>query len=111
MRLVEWRRLRQGSLYGFATVELPIGLIIREIGVLRGPEGLWAELPGKPELDRDNRTVRTGGDGKPLYRELLSWRTRRLREAFSERVVELVREAHPDDLGILYNAVISDFLS
>jgi DNA-binding cell septation regulator SpoVG len=47
MRLVEWRRLRQGRLYGFATVELPIGLVIREIGVLHGPEGLWAALPGQ----------------------------------------------------------------
>jgi hypothetical protein len=98
MRLVEWRRLRQGRLYGFATVELPIGLVIREIGVLRGPEGLWAALPGKPELDRDNRIARTGDDGKVLYRELLSWRTRKLRAAFSQRVLELVRAAYPADL-------------
>jgi hypothetical protein len=42
--------------------------------------------------------VLTGGDGKPLYRELLSWRTRKLREAFSQRVVDLVRAAYPEDL-------------
>jgi hypothetical protein len=74
MRLVNWRRLRQGRLYGFCEVELPIGLRIAEIPLLRGPEGVWATLPSKPELDRDNRTVRTGPDGRPLYRELLAWR-------------------------------------
>jgi DNA-binding cell septation regulator SpoVG len=98
MRLLGWRRLPKGSLLGFAEIELPIGLVIREIPVLRGPEGPWAALPGKPELDRDNRTVRLGPDGRPLYRELMVWRSRRLREAFSERVVALVRAAYPDDL-------------
>jgi hypothetical protein len=99
MRLVDWRRLQQGKLLGFATVELPLGLRIAEVPLLRGAEGVWATLPGKPELDRDNRTVRTGPDGRPLYRELLTWRSRRLRQAFSERVVELVRAEYPDDLS------------
>ena len=76
MRLLGWRPVRQGKLYGFAEVELPIGLIIGEIPLLRGPEGLWAVLPSKPELDRDGRTVRTGGDGKALYREIMRWRSR-----------------------------------
>ena len=98
MRLVGWRALRSGKLYGFAEIELPIGLRIAEIPVLSGSEGPWAALPGRPELDRDNRTVRTGADGKPVYRDLLSWRTRRLREAFSERVVALVRDAYPTDI-------------
>jgi hypothetical protein len=98
MRLLGWRPVRQGRLYGFAEIELPIGLIIGEIPLLRGSEGLWAVLPSKPELDRDGRTVRTGGDGKALYREIMRWRSRRLRTAFSERVVALVRAAHPGDL-------------
>jgi hypothetical protein len=98
MRLVDWRPLRQGKLLGFAKILLPIGLEIAEVPLLRGPEGTWATLPGKPELDRDNRTVRTGPDGRPVYHELLTWRSRRLRQAFSDRVVELVRAEYPDDL-------------
>jgi hypothetical protein len=98
MRLVSWRQLRRGRLYGFAQVELPIGLTIAEIPVLQGPDGPWAALPGKPELERDGKTVRLGADGKPVYRELLAWRSKRLREAFSERVVGLIRAAHPADI-------------
>jgi hypothetical protein len=97
MRLVEWRSLRQGKLLGFATVELPIGLTIRECPLLRGAEGLWAALPAKPEIGRDGR-CRTGAQDERFYVEMLTWRTRRLREAFSARVVELVRGAYPADL-------------
>jgi hypothetical protein len=99
MRLLGWRRLRQGTLFGFAQVELPIGLMIGDIAVLRGADGnLWAAMPSKPELNRDGRSVRVGGDGKTLYREILRWRSRRLGDAFSDRVVGLVRAAHPEDL-------------
>lgn len=98
MRLVGWRPLRQGKVYGFAEVELPIGLRIAEIPVLLGSEGPWAALPGKPELERDGRTVRLDADGKVVYRDLLVWRSRKLREAFSDRVVALVRSSYPADI-------------
>jgi hypothetical protein len=98
MRLVGWRPLRQGKLYGFAEVELPIGLRIAEIPVLRGSEGPWAALPGKPELERDGRTVRLDADGKVVHRDLLAWRSRKLRKAFSDRVVALVRSVYPIDI-------------
>jgi hypothetical protein len=99
MRLVGWRPLRQGKLYGFAEIELMVvGLRIAEIPVLRGSEGPWAALPGKPELERDGRTVRLGTDGKAVYRDLLAWRSRKLRDAFSKRVVGLVRTSYPTDI-------------
>lgn len=97
LRLVNWRALRRGKLFGFADVELPIGLRINECPVLDGPEGVWASLPTRPELDRDG-AVRLGANGERVYQILFEWRTRRLREAFSERVVSLVRQAYPHDL-------------
>jgi hypothetical protein len=36
MRLLGWRRLRQGKLLGFAEVESPIGLKLYDVPVLRG---------------------------------------------------------------------------
>jgi hypothetical protein len=97
LRLVKWRKLQSGKLLGFATVQLPIGLEIRDCPVLNGNEGPWAALPGKPELDREGR-CKTGAAGERIYAEILAWRSRKLREAFSVRVVELVRAAHPADL-------------
>jgi hypothetical protein len=97
MRLMHWRALRHGKLFGFAAVELPIGLRINECPVLDGPEGVWASLPTRPELDR-NGAVRLGANNERLYQTVLEWRSRRLREAFSARVVALVRQAYPHDL-------------
>jgi hypothetical protein len=50
-----------------------------------------------PELDRDG-AVRLGTNGERVYQPVNEWRTRRLREAFSARVVSLVRQAFPADL-------------
>jgi hypothetical protein len=92
MRLLNWGALRQGKLYGFCDVELPIGLRINQCPVLDGPEGLWASLPTRVEIDREGR-ARTGANGERIYQPMNEWRSRRLREAFSERVVALVRQA------------------
>ncbi|MGA8758892.1 MAG: hypothetical protein WB611_21795 [Stellaceae bacterium] len=98
MRLLGWRRLRQGKLFGFAEIELPIGLKLYDVPVLRGQDGQpWAAMPTKPQVDRDGHH-RRDDTGKPAYARVVEWRSRRLEEAFSKRVVGLVRQAYPDDL-------------
>jgi hypothetical protein len=98
MRLMNWRALRQGRLYGFADIELPIGLRINQCPVLEGRDGTWASLPTRSEIDREGR-ARTGANGERIYQPVNEWRSRRLREAFSARVVALVRQAYPNDLA------------
>jgi hypothetical protein len=62
MRLVSWRPITKGSLRGFATVELPVGLKIFDVPIFTGKNGLWASLPSKPQIDRDGRQkVNTNG--------------------------------------------------
>jgi len=97
MRLIKWKPLIKGSLRGFATVELPIGLTIYDAPVLRGPKGLWATLPSKPQHNRDGRQ-KIGADGKAAFAPVLEWRSREISDRFSAAVVELIRAAHPDDL-------------
>ena len=98
MRLLGWRRLRQGKLFGFAELELPIGLRLYDVPILRGQDGQpWAALPTKAQIDRDGHQ-RRDETGKPAYARVMAWRSRRLEEAFSARVVEMVRRAYPEDL-------------
>jgi hypothetical protein len=54
----------------------------------------WAALPAKPQLDTGGRQ-RLGDNGKPAWLPFGKWRDERLREAFSQRVCELVCRAHP----------------
>jgi hypothetical protein len=98
LRLIDWRRVRKGRLFGFASVELqPLGLQVREIPVLSGERGPWACVPTKPRLDANGQQQRDV-DGQPRYDRVLSWSTRRRESDFSAAVVALVRRRHPQDL-------------
>src|SRR5947209_3730444 len=94
MRLVSWKPLVRGSLRGFATVQLPIGLKLIDCPLLIGPNGPWASVPSKPVLDREGRHARPGG--KPQFAPVLEWGSRELGDRFSVAVIALVRAAHPD---------------
>jgi DNA-binding cell septation regulator SpoVG len=96
MRLVSFKPLTKGELRGFATVELPIGLVIDDCPVLVGSSGAWAALPSKPVLDREGRQAKP--DGKPQYASIMKWRDRELQDRFSQAVVDLVRQHHPGTL-------------
>ena len=55
MRLVSWKPIAKGTLRGFATVELPIGLKLIDCAVFVGTNGARARPPAKPQLDKDGR--------------------------------------------------------
>jgi hypothetical protein len=97
LRLLGWRAIRKGGLVGFAEIELPIGLQIFGVAIMRGSSGLWASLPQRAELDRERRQ-KIGSDGKPSYGRVAQWRDRDLSDRFSGAVLDLVRSAHPGDL-------------
>jgi hypothetical protein len=97
LRLITFKAVHKNSLRGFASVELPSGLRITDCPVLISHGKAWASLPSKPVLDRDGKQVET--DGKRQYAPILEWRDRDLADRFSAAVVNLVRAAHPDDLG------------
>jgi hypothetical protein len=99
LRLIDWRPLRKGRLYGFATIEVqPIGLQVHEIPVLMGAKnGPWACVPTKPRIDAKGQQMRDV-DGSPRYDRIMSWSTKRRESDFSAAVVNLVRRRHPQDL-------------
>lgn len=96
MRLVSWKAVVKGSLRGFATVELPIGLKILDCPVLVSSGKAWATLPSKPVLDAEGRHAKP--DGKAQYVPVLEWRSRELSDRFSAAVVGPIRAQHPEDL-------------
>jgi hypothetical protein len=98
MRLLEWRPFVKKTLRGFATVELPIGLVIRDISVHDKGGKRWAGLPAKPILDADGRQV-SNHAGHKQYAALLGWRDRDLADRFSAAVVAAVVAEHDLDGG------------
>jgi hypothetical protein len=98
MTLRSWKAVRKGSLVGFAAISLPVGIDIDDVPVLITNGKAWATLPARPVITSDGRVAKLPGSSKTQYVSFLRWRDRALSTAFSERVVELVRQAHPDAL-------------
>ena len=99
MILRKWQPVRKGFLLGFASISLANGLEIDDIPVLITDGKAWATLPRRPVITSDGRVAKLPGSSKTQYVSFLRRRDRALSTAFSERVVELVRTAHPDALG------------
>lgn len=86
MQLVSYQRIAKGKVWGVAEVLLPNGLRIADILILDGKNGLWAKLPSR----RDERGH---------YTEIMAWKTRELQDAFSQRLLNLIEEAHPGEIS------------
>jgi hypothetical protein len=98
MRLISWRRQRGSrpgsTLVGFASIELPIGLEIAAIPVCTKGSSRWASLPARLVLDAVGQTLRDDR-GKNAYVKIIRWQSDRRRQAFSDRVCDLVAEVDP----------------
>jgi hypothetical protein len=95
MRLLRWTERRMGTLRGFADIELPSGLKVYGCPVHVAVNGrTWAGLPGRPQIDRNDRLIRQ--DGKAQYTRILEWSTPELGNGFSDALIELLRVHHPD---------------
>jgi hypothetical protein len=95
--LRKWRLLRKGALFGFTNITLPAPIVLEidDVAVLEINGKAWCSLPARPVIGEDGRVAKLPGSGKPHYVSNLRWGNRRLATAFSQRVVELVRDADP----------------
>jgi hypothetical protein len=97
LRLRSFRPLAKGAPRGFASVEVPFGLVLHDVAIFAGRNGPWASLASRPLLDQDGRH-RSEINGKPQYTPVAEWRSRELADRFWAAVIELVGAAPPDAL-------------
>ena len=72
---------------------MPIGLKLVDCPVLASNGKVWVNLPAKPVLDRDGKQ-KIDPDGKPAYAPVAEWRSRELRDRFSDVVIEAIRRLY-----------------
>lgn len=97
MTLRDFRVFQKNTLRGFATLELPSGLIVHDVTVHKKNGTAWASFPSVPQLENGQHRVL---DGKNQYKRILEWRDRDLGDRFSQAVVSLVEEKFPDALAV-----------
>lgn len=88
-----------GSLLAYFDLEHASGLITRDWKLMRGPDGkLWLAVPSVKQTDRDGNPV-IGDKGKPVYKNFIDFKDRATRDRFTEQVIGLIRNEHPDVIG------------
>jgi len=93
MQLLDWKAVGKGALVGRATVLLPSGLQIADIGIFRKDGRSWAQLPSEAMRDADGQPLKDDR-GKVRYRSPLKWTTRELQDRFSDALVALIEAEH-----------------
>jgi len=93
MQLLDWRRIDKGALLGKASVQLPNGLQLAEIGIFATERGRWAQLPSEMMRDAAGMAL-TDDRGKPRYRSLAKWKSRELQDRFSHSLIALIEAEH-----------------
>lgn len=90
--------IRKNSLRGFATVQLPSGMIVADVAVLVTEGRPWASPPSKPMLDRDGSVLRDDA-GKVRYAPIISFASKEIRDRFSAAIIDAMTIAHPGELA------------
>ena len=92
--LLDWKPLVRNSLRGFAAIRLGKSLKLAEIAVHCQYGKRWAQMPGKPQLDKDGQARRDDA-GKVEYTPVVAWLDREAADRFSEAVIAAVEAVHP----------------
>jgi hypothetical protein len=90
--------IRKNTLRGFATVQLPSGMIVADVGIHSDSGRAWASPPSKAMLDRNGAALRDEV-GKVRYSPIISFASKDLRDKFSAAIIDAMEAAHPGELS------------
>jgi DNA-binding cell septation regulator SpoVG len=100
IKILRFVPLSGGSALGFLDVETASGLLIRDCKLMPGQNGgAWIAMPSVKQVDRDGNPIPDPKRaGKPLYREIVSFRDRGIRDKFTAAVLDALGRQYPDAL-------------
>ena len=91
----KWTPRRSNTLLGFADVLLPqTHLRIHDVALHEKNGRRWAQLPAKPQINRDGVVLRDE-NGKPKYARILEFESRDASDTFSRACIAAVLERFP----------------
>jgi hypothetical protein len=96
-KLRKWTPHRSGPLLGFVTVELASGMVLGDLRIMTGKNGLWIAMPAIKQIGRDGNP-RLDASGKPLFNQIIEFRDRATADRFNAMVIDLIRASHPEAL-------------
>jgi hypothetical protein len=93
-KILKWTERRSNTLQGF--FDFTFGsLIIHDASLHRQNDKYWIGLPGKPQIDRDDK-VRRDARGKVQYTPVVTTTDKAATDKLSTVVLEALRAARPE---------------
>jgi DNA-binding cell septation regulator SpoVG len=83
-----------GSCLAYVSVELPSGLVLNDLRLMKKADGFWIGMPSRKQVNRDGMD-RLNRDGKPIYSQDVEFRDRLTSDRFRDAILDLVRREHP----------------
>jgi hypothetical protein len=96
IRIRSFRAVRRNLLHGFATVEMPSGLIITDIVIGSSHGKWWALPPSEPMIDGNGNPLRDEETGKVRYSPVVDFRDKETRRRWSDAVIAALRASHEE---------------
>lgn len=94
VKVLEFKPINNDKVVGFADVEFTSGMQMLGIIIIRTKDGDLAALPpGKPQLDQSG-SVRKKANGKSDYLAIIKFRSREIKDNWSNQIVKALRETH-----------------
>jgi hypothetical protein len=92
LTITDWKTIDRNSLVGVFSVELPSGMVINNCMLHRPSNGAaeWIAMPGAAQVERDGR-VKRSGDGKPMYKTIIRFRSKEIYDRFQVPILEELR--------------------
>jgi hypothetical protein len=88
---LEFRPCQRGTLRGFAKIKIvPWSLVVDGVALHAKGDRQWAQLPSRPQLDREGNTLRDETTGKVKYAPIMEIDDKRLSWALSDAIIEAV---------------------
>lgn len=101
VKILRWApgRNSAGTVVGYIDAELPSGLTIHSMKLMRGPNGgFWIAMPAVQATDRDGNPV-VNADGKAIWNHFVDFSTKDVRRRFQDQIIDALRRAHPEAFG------------
>jgi DNA-binding cell septation regulator SpoVG len=89
-RFKKWTPHRSGALRGFCSVQLASGMVLNDLRLMTGKNGLRVAMPAQKQLNRDGQP-RLETNGKPIYSQIVELKDKATADRFRDLVVKLVR--------------------
>jgi hypothetical protein len=89
LRVTAFRPLQRNTLVGHCMVEQPSGMILRDVAIHTRDGKWWASPPAKPILVEGKHALDDNGKGR--WQTQIEFRSRAIRDRWSDAVVEALR--------------------